>query len=49
MNMDEIFDECVDLLPIVPEHLYQIFIEYSEDEILVVSEVDSSSSDSEAI
>ena len=52
MNMDtnEIFD-CVDLLPINPEHLYQIFIEYSEPEegVVVVSEVESSSSDSEDI
>ncbi|KAK3237173.1 hypothetical protein CYMTET_52726 [Cymbomonas tetramitiformis] len=51
MNTDEIF-ESVDLLPINPEHLYQIFIEFSEpeEEIMpeLVSESDSDSdSDSE--
>eukprot|EP00854_Cymbomonas_tetramitiformis_P017192 gene17192-20451_t len=48
MDSSEIF-ESVDLLPINPEHLYQIFVEYSEteEELVVLSEVDSSSSDSE--
>ncbi len=48
MDSSEIF-ESVDLLPINPEHLYQIFVEYSEpeEELVVLSEVDSSSSDSD--
>ena len=54
MNTDEIF-ESVDLLPIVPEHLYQIFIELSEpeDEVDLVSEdmeeEESNSSDSQEV